>query len=107
MFWAIPIVPQSVNPKTKAPVLLRTLIIIILRIYAEIALKSISLDYSRVDAALFDKCSKLAKIEIGRFLMKDFFKTLLAIIGLMTAFMVGFSLGKEKERRKIPEFQED
>jgi len=39
--------------------------------------------------------------------MKDFFKTLLAIFGLMTAFMIGFSLGKEKERQKIPEFQED
>ena len=40
-------------------------------------------------------------------MMKDFFKTLLAIIGLISAFVVGFSLGKEKERRKIPKFQED
>jgi hypothetical protein len=39
--------------------------------------------------------------------MKAFFKTLLAIIGLITAFVVGFSVGKDKERRKIPKFQED
>jgi len=39
--------------------------------------------------------------------MKDFFKTLLIVIGLSTAFLVGFNMGKEKERRKIPEFQED
>jgi len=39
--------------------------------------------------------------------MKDFFKALLKIIGLTTAFVIGFSLGKEKERRKIPKFQED
>jgi hypothetical protein len=39
--------------------------------------------------------------------MKDFYKTLLAIIGLISAFLIGFNLGKEKERRKIPEFQED
>jgi hypothetical protein len=25
----------------------------------------------------------------------------------LTAFLVGFNLGKEKERKKIPEFQED
>jgi hypothetical protein len=37
--------------------------------------------------------------------MKDFLKTLLVIIGLLTTFLVGFNLGKEKERRKIPEFQ--
>jgi uncharacterized membrane protein (Fun14 family) len=39
--------------------------------------------------------------------MKEFFKKLLAIIGLTSAFVIGFSLGKEKERRKIPKFQED
>jgi hypothetical protein len=39
--------------------------------------------------------------------MKDFFKTILVMIGLGTAFLVGFNLGKEKERKKIPEFQED
>jgi len=39
--------------------------------------------------------------------MKDFFKTLLVITGVLTAFLVGFNLGKEKERKKIPEFQED
>lgn len=39
--------------------------------------------------------------------MKDFFKTLLLVAGLLTAFLAGFNLGKEKERRKIPEFQKD
>jgi hypothetical protein len=37
--------------------------------------------------------------------MKDFLKTLLVIISLLATFLVGFNLGKEKERRKIPEFQ--
>ena len=37
--------------------------------------------------------------------MKDFFKTLLAVIGVITAFVIGFNVGKDKERRKIPEFQ--
>jgi len=39
--------------------------------------------------------------------MKDFFKTLLAIIGLTAAFVIGFRIGKEREQRKIPKFQED
>lgn len=39
--------------------------------------------------------------------MKDFFKTLFAIIAVSSAFFIGFQLGKEKERAKIPEFQED
>lgn len=39
--------------------------------------------------------------------MKGFFKTLLGIITLLAAFLVGFNLGKDKERRKIPEFQKD
>jgi hypothetical protein len=39
--------------------------------------------------------------------MKDFFKTLLLAAGLLAAFLAGFNLGKEKERRKIPEFQKD
>jgi len=39
--------------------------------------------------------------------MKGFFKTLLGIIALLTAFLVGFNLGKDKERRKIPEFQKN
>jgi len=39
--------------------------------------------------------------------MKDFFKTLLIVTGLVAAFLAGFNLGKEKERRKIPEFQKD
>jgi hypothetical protein len=39
--------------------------------------------------------------------MKDFFKTLLAVIAISSAFCLGFRLGKEKERAKIPKFQQD
>jgi len=39
--------------------------------------------------------------------MKDFFKTLLAVIAISAAFYAGFHFGKEKEKAKIPEFQED
>jgi len=39
--------------------------------------------------------------------MKDFFKTLIMIIAVSSAFILGFHFGKEKEKAKIPEFQED
>ena len=39
--------------------------------------------------------------------MKDFFKTLLMVITISSAFFIGLRLGKEKERAKIPEFQQD
>jgi hypothetical protein len=39
--------------------------------------------------------------------MKELFKTLLAVIAVSTVFFVGFHFGKEKEKAKIPEFQED
>jgi uncharacterized membrane protein (Fun14 family) len=39
--------------------------------------------------------------------MKDFFKTLVTIIAVSSAFVIGFQLGREKERKKIPEFQQD
>jgi hypothetical protein len=39
--------------------------------------------------------------------MKDFFKTLFTVIAVFSAFFIGFQLGKEKERAKYPEFQED
>lgn len=39
--------------------------------------------------------------------MKDFFRTLLTVIVVSTAFCLGFHFGKEKEKAKIPEFQED
>jgi len=39
--------------------------------------------------------------------MKSFFKTLLTILIISSAFIVGFHFGKEKEKKKIPEFQED
>jgi hypothetical protein len=67
-----------------------------------------SLYQSRPVLAQFDKSTPMLKIHSGRFfLMKDFFKTLLFSAGLLAAFLAGFSLGKEKERRKIPEFQKD
>jgi hypothetical protein len=39
--------------------------------------------------------------------MKDFFKRLLAVLAVSSAFIIGFNLGRDKERKKIPEFQED
>jgi len=39
--------------------------------------------------------------------MKEFFKTLIAIMALTSAFFIGFHFGKAKEKAKIPEFQED
>jgi len=39
--------------------------------------------------------------------MKDFFRTLFTALVVTSAFVVGFQIGRDKERRKIPEFQED
>jgi len=39
--------------------------------------------------------------------MKDFFKSLLMIAAVISAFFVGFEFGKTKEKAKIPNFQED
>jgi hypothetical protein len=39
--------------------------------------------------------------------MKAFFKTLITILAISSAFLIGFHFGKEKEKGKIPEFQED
>lgn len=39
--------------------------------------------------------------------MKDFFKTVLIIAALVSAFFVGFQFGKTKEKAKIPNFQEE
>jgi hypothetical protein len=39
--------------------------------------------------------------------MKDFFKSLFAIVLLVMVFFVGFKFGKSKEKAKIPNFQED
>jgi len=39
--------------------------------------------------------------------MKDVFKSFLTVVLITTAFMVGFQLGKEKEKQKIPKFQDD
>jgi hypothetical protein len=39
--------------------------------------------------------------------MKDFFKRFLTVLAVSSAFFIGFNLGRDKERKKIPEFQED
>lgn len=39
--------------------------------------------------------------------MKGFFKFMLAVLTLGAAFFLGLHLGKEKEKSKIPIFQED
>lgn len=39
--------------------------------------------------------------------MKGFFKFLLVLLTLGSVFFVGFSLGREKEKAKVPIFQED
>ena len=39
--------------------------------------------------------------------MKGFFKFLLALLSLGSVFFLGYSLGKEKEKAKIPIFQEE
>ena len=40
-------------------------------------------------------------------MMKSFFKSLLALLSLASAFFLGFHLGKEKEKAKIPKFQDE
>ncbi len=39
--------------------------------------------------------------------MKGFFKFLLSLGFIFSAFVFGFQLGKEKEKQKIPKFQDD
>ncbi len=39
--------------------------------------------------------------------MKDFFKFLLLLIAASSAFLVGFYLGGEGMKSKVPEFQKD
>jgi hypothetical protein len=39
--------------------------------------------------------------------MKEFFKGLIRILLVASAFYVGFKFGKSKEKAKIPNFQED
>jgi hypothetical protein len=39
--------------------------------------------------------------------MKDFLKVLLFIVAASSAFLIGFYLGGEGIKSKIPEFQED
>lgn len=39
--------------------------------------------------------------------MKGFFRFVLALLTLGSVFFLGFSLGKEKEKAKIPKFQDE
>jgi hypothetical protein len=39
--------------------------------------------------------------------MKGFFKFLLALSTLGSVFFLGYTMGKEKEKAKIPKFQEE
>jgi hypothetical protein len=39
--------------------------------------------------------------------MKGFCKFLLSLVAISSAFFFGFQLGKEKEKQKIPKFQDD
>jgi hypothetical protein len=54
-----------------------------------------------------DISNDLARIEGGKVPMKGFFKFMLAVLTLGAAFVLGLHLGKEKEKSKIPIFQED
>jgi hypothetical protein len=39
--------------------------------------------------------------------MRAFFRHLFTAMVVTSAFVIGFQIGRDKERRKIPEFQED
>ncbi len=39
--------------------------------------------------------------------MRSLFRMLFTIMVAASAFMVGFELGRDQERKRIPEFQED
>jgi hypothetical protein len=55
---------------------------------------------------LFDFCRILDKNLLSD-KMKNVIKSLFAILLTSSAFFIGFYLGKEKIRTKIPKFQED
>jgi len=56
---------------------------------------------------VIDFLDGMIKITRWKVSMKSFFKTLLSVLIISSAFIIGFHLGKEKEKKKIPEFQED
>jgi len=39
--------------------------------------------------------------------MKKLLKFLLVVISIFSTFLIGFHFGKEKEKARIPKFQED
>jgi hypothetical protein len=59
-------------------------------------------------APRIDFLAKERKIRAEGFLaMKALFKSLLTVLAVSTAFVLGFNFGKSKEKAKIPEFQKD
>ncbi len=55
----------------------------------------------------FDFFDEFGENNPGLMTMKDLLKSFLTIMLISAAFVVGFQLGKEKEKQKIPKFQED
>ena len=55
----------------------------------------------------FDISRDLDRIGAGKVPMKGFFKFLLGVVTLGAVFFLGLHLGKEKEKSKIPIFQEE
>ncbi len=55
----------------------------------------------------FDFFDEFGENNLGLTIMKDLLKSFLTIMLISAAFVVGFQLGKEKEKQKIPKFQED
>ena len=59
-------------------------------------------------APRIDFFAAVRKIQVeGFFAMKAFFKSMLTVLAVATAFVLGFNFGKSKEKAKIPEFQKD
>jgi hypothetical protein len=55
----------------------------------------------------FDFFDEFGENNPGITIMKDALKSFLTIMLISAAFVVGFQLGKEKEKQKIPKFQEE
>ena len=63
--------------------------------------------HAKFVSLLVDFYFVLDKNRKGRFLMKSFLKFLFSLIFVSSAFFLGFHLGKEKEKQRIPKFQDD
>jgi len=57
-------------------------------------------------AGEFDIWAGVDKIQAeGSLAMKSFLKTMLTVLAVTSAFLLGFNFGRSKEKAKIPEFQ--